>query len=195
MKLPSKKEIDEMDREQLESISEELEKQSNLSSAASIAIKKNKISDEDKEQVKKLFESKSTNDRISALKELAGLYEDKKLRLDIQSLNRKYSIEIGFIVIIPLLATILSSVFINLASALAPLAIGAANAIDKLTVSKSLIATYGKDKEAIQSRPAFLRVRIRLAEAEHDPAKQKSILDYVQGKIEEYFPEVQVSQS
>lgn len=59
MKPPSKKEIDEMDPGQLKSLAEELEKKSELSIAATVTIRKNEVGDEDKEQVKKLFESES----------------------------------------------------------------------------------------------------------------------------------------
>ena len=137
----------------------------------------------------------SINDRIRTLNEAVKLYEDKKLPLDIDSLNRRFAIEISFTIIIPVVATILSFIFINATAALAPITLGTVNAVEKLTVSKSLIATYSKDKDAIRSRPTYLYVRIKLAEAEPDSAKQNSILDYVQKTIQEYFPEVQVSSS
>ena len=59
MKPLSKKDIDELNPEQLEKLAIELEETSKLSIAATVTIKKNEVSDQDKEQVKRLFESKS----------------------------------------------------------------------------------------------------------------------------------------
>jgi hypothetical protein len=124
---------------------------------------------------------------IIRLSEAVDIY-DKNVEKQIASLTSKFFIEVFFTIIVPVLATGIAYFFSNSAVALAPLAVGAANVVDKLTVSKTIIATYFQDKSTLETRINSLRGNLKLSELEHDPVEQKKILDDIQRKLKEWMP-------
>ena len=129
----------------------------------------------------------TTNERISVLNELIDSYESGKLKRDIGSLNRQNGIEASVTFGVPIIATVLSALLVNLTAMLAPIVIGAANIADKLGISKTMISSYFKDKAALQGRPDLLRAELQLAVIEQDSQKKEERLEAVQQRLLGYF--------
>jgi len=132
--------------------------------------------------------SSTVDQRISDLGELIDSYESGKLKRDIASLKRQFRIEVFFAFVVPIIATILSAFLVNLTAMLAPIIIGAANIVDKVGLSKTMISSYFKDKDVLEGRPDDLRARVQIAKKQQDTHKQKEMLDDVEQKISSYYP-------
>ena len=101
------------------------------------------------------------NQRISGLKDAIDFYEGGRLKRDIASLTRQFTIETSVAFGVPIIAGVVIGFLVNLTAILAPIAIGAANVVDKLALSKSMILSYFKDKDALGGRPEGLRGRLQ----------------------------------
>jgi len=127
------------------------------------------------------------NPRVTELEEAIKSYESGKLKMDIASLKRQFTIEVSYATIIPIIAAILSAIFVNLAAIAAPIAIGAANIADKVGLSKTILSSYSKDKYALKERPVNLRGRLQLARIEQNPNDQNKMLDDIVDKLSSYW--------
>ena len=130
--------------------------------------------------------TQNIQERIARLNEAVDIYE-KNVEKQIAALTPKFLVEVFFVIIIPIAAAVIVYFFSNLAGALGALAVGAANATDKLAVSKTLIATYFKDKAVLDTRTNSLRGTLKLAEQEQDPAEQLSMLDRVEKNLKTWM--------
>jgi hypothetical protein len=105
----------------------------------------------------------------------------------ISALTSKFYTECFFTILVPIAATVLTYFFSKSWAAVAPLAVGAANVVDKTTTSKTLFTTYFSDKSTLESRITAFSVRINLALQEPDPNVGKTDLDAVAKDINTYL--------
>jgi hypothetical protein len=130
--------------------------------------------------------SSTVDQTISILRELIDSYESGKLKKDMASLTRQFGIEVTYTLIVPIIAAVLTALFTSLAVMLAPIGVGLANIADKFLLSKTLISSYFKDKDALEARPGVLRAILKLARIEPDTHKQEEMLTDVRQKILSY---------
>lgn len=131
--------------------------------------------------------SSQMTQRINGLKDAIDLYESGRLKRDVASLTRQLIIEAGVAFGVPVIAGIVVGFFVNLTAILAPIAIGAGNIVDKLALSKGMVSSYSKDKDALESRPEGLRARLQLAKIQQDPNKRDQMLDDIEQKLLSYY--------
>jgi len=105
----------------------------------------------------------------------------------VSALTSKFYTECFFTIVIPIAATVLTYFFSKSWAAVAPLAVGAANVVDKTTTSKTIFTTYFSDKSTLESRVTAFSVRIDLALGEPDPNVGKTDLDVVAKDINAYL--------
>jgi hypothetical protein len=127
------------------------------------------------------------NQRISGLEDAIDFYEGGKLKRNVASLNRQFGFEVGFAFVVPIIATVLSALFVNLAAMFAPIVIGVANIADKFALSKTVILSYFKDKDALWGRAEGLRGRLQLAKIQPNQQKQNEMLDDIEKKLFDYY--------
>jgi energy-converting hydrogenase Eha subunit A len=131
--------------------------------------------------------SSTVDDRITNLQQLINAYEHGKLKSDLASLKRQLGIEASVAFGVPIIATILSAFVVNLTAMLFPIIIGAANIADKLGLSKTMMSSYFKDKDALQARPESLRALLKLAKTADTPDEQEKMLKTVRKNILDYY--------
>jgi hypothetical protein len=124
--------------------------------------------------------------RIARLNEAVDIYE-KNVRKQVSALTTRFIIEVFFVIVVPVAAAVIVYFFSNLAGVLGTIAVGAANAADKLAVSKTLIATYFNDRAVLDTRINSLRGTLKLAEQEEDAAEQKSMLDKIEQNLKDWM--------
>jgi len=111
--------------------------------------------------------------------EKAAIECDKICKTQIKTLANKFYVECTYTIGVPVVAAIITYFFSSAATALAPLAVGAANVVEKTTSSKTLFTTYNKDKSALEIKVSGFLARIRLALQEQDPTLATKDLDAV----------------
>ncbi len=125
-------------------------------------------------------------ERIARLNEAVDIYE-KNIHKQLSALTMRFVIEIFFVIVIPIAAAVIVYFFSNLAGALGTIAVGVANAADKIAISKTLIATYFDDRAVLDTRINSLRGTLKLAEQEDDASEQKSMLDKIEQNLKNWM--------
>lgn len=104
---------------------------------------------------------------------------DNIVKKQAKALTNKLLLECFFTIVIPVVAAIITYFFSSATVALAPLAVGATNAAEKITSSKTLLTTYFKDKSTLETKISVFLVKIKLALQEPDSETAKKDLDAV----------------
>lgn len=131
--------------------------------------------------------SSQVNGRIRGLENAVNSYRRGKLGKEIASLKRQFTLEVSITFGIPIIATILSAIFVNLAAIAAPIVIGAANIAQKLGLSKTIISSYFRDRDALEMRFEALWGAVQLAKIQTKVEDKDKTLNDVEQKLRTYY--------